>query len=269
MSSTRMQMPPSTFADDVGDFGFARPLAALVDNGERCIDAFGESAGAHHATDVRRHDDHFGELEALLDVAHDDRRGEQIVGRDIEEALDLAGMQIECEHAIGAGMGDQIGDELRRNRRARPDFAVLPGIAEIGDHRGDAPRRRAAQRVDNDQQFHQMVVGGIRGRLDDEDVGAADVFLNLDEHFHIGEAAHHRFGQWVAEIGADRVRERRVGIAGDELDCSVIARHSPFSSRADAQPDLIQAAFHAGNTNSKSFPAAFSAATPMVSVHQG
>ena len=128
---------------------------------------------------------------ALLDVADHHRRGEQVVGRDVEEALDLAGVQVERHHAVGAGAGDQVGDELGRDRRARPGFAVLPGVAEIGDHRRDAPRRGAAQRVDDDQQLHQMVVGRERRRLQHENVGAADVLLDLDEDLHVGEAPHH------------------------------------------------------------------------------
>ena len=213
-------------ADDVRHFGLARPLAPFVDDGERRIDALGEPARAHHAADVRRDHDDFVEVETLLDVAHHDRRGKQIVGRNVEEALDLPGMQIEREHAVGAGMGDEIGDELGRDRRARAGFAVLPGIAEIGDYRRDAPRRGAPQRVDDDQQFHQMVVGRERRRLDDENVGAAHVFLDFDENLHVGEAAHHRFGQRRADIGADALGQRGVGIAGDELDRSVVARHS-------------------------------------------
>ena len=57
-------------------------------------------------------------------------------------------MEVERQHAVGAGVGDQVGDELGRDRRARAGLAVLPRIAEIGDHRRDAPRGRAAQRVD-------------------------------------------------------------------------------------------------------------------------
>ena len=74
----------------------------------------------------------------ILDVAHQNRSGEEIVGWDIEEALDLAGMEIEGEHAVDAGPGDEIGDKFGRYRRARTGFAVLAGIAEIGDHGGDA-----------------------------------------------------------------------------------------------------------------------------------
>src|SRR5262249_56073264 len=49
-------------ADDVGHFGFAGSFAPLVDDGERCIDALGETARAHHAADVGRHDDDFAEI---------------------------------------------------------------------------------------------------------------------------------------------------------------------------------------------------------------
>ena len=121
--------------------------------------------------------------------------------------------------------GDQVGDQLGRDRRAGPGFAVLPGVAEIGDHRGDAPRRGAAQRVDDDQQLHQVVVGRKGRRLDDEDVLAADVLLDLDEDLHVGEAPHHRLRQRGGEIGGDRLGELGVGVAGDELDRSVLRRH--------------------------------------------
>ena len=67
--------------------------------------------------------------------------GEQIVGRNIEEALNLPGVQVERHHAIGAGAGDQVGDQLGRDRGARSHFAILPRVAEIRDHRRNAPRR--------------------------------------------------------------------------------------------------------------------------------
>ena len=60
-------------------------------------------------------------------------------------------MQIKRHNPVGAGTRDEIGDKLGRDRRARPDFAVLPCIAEIGDHGGDAAGRGAAQRIYNDE----------------------------------------------------------------------------------------------------------------------
>ena len=225
MSSTRMQARPCDLADHVHHFGFARPLAPLVDDGERRVDPLGEPARAHHAADVRRNDHEVVELVVVLDVADHHRRGEQIVGRNVEEALDLAGVQVERHDAVGAGPGDQVGDELGRDRRARTRFAVLPGVTEIGHHRGDAARRGAAQRVDDDQQFHQVVVGRKRRRLQHENVGAADVLLDLDENLHVGETPHHGLGQRDFEIGGDRIGQLGIGVAGDELDRSVLRRH--------------------------------------------
>ena len=180
---------------------------------------------AHHAADVGRHHHDVGEVEAFLDVAHHHRRGVEIVGRNVEEALDLAGMQVERHDAVDAGMGDQVGDQLGRDRRARADLAVLPGVAEIGDHRGDAARRRAAQRIGDDQQFHQMVVGRKRRRLDDEDIRAAHVLQNLDENLVVGKPADAGLGQRQMQPVGDFLGQHGIGIAGDQLDRAVLGRH--------------------------------------------
>src|SRR6202008_4591042 len=88
-------------ADDIRHFGFAGTLAALVDDRERRVDPLGKPARAHHAADIRRYHDDFAQVEALPDVAGDHRRGKQIVGGDIEKALDLPAMQIGRQHAVG------------------------------------------------------------------------------------------------------------------------------------------------------------------------
>ena len=212
-----MQERPRHVADDVHDLRLAGPLAALVDDGERRVDALGERPGAHDAADVGR-DDHLVAVgEPLLDVAHHDGGAEEVVGRDVEEALDLAGVEIERQHAVDARMGDEIGHQFGRDRRARGGFPILPGIAEIGDHRGDAAGRGAAQGVADDQQFHQVIVGRKRGRLDDEHILAAHIFLDLDEDFHVGEAPHLTFGERDIEIGGDGLRQRTVRISRNEL----------------------------------------------------
>ena len=233
-------------ADDVHHLGFAGALAPLVDDGERGVDALGQPARPADAADVGRDHHHLADIEALLDVAHHHRRGVEVVGRDVEEALDLAGVEVERHHPVGAGAGDQVRHQLGRDRRARAGFAVLPGIAEIRDDGGDAPPRRAAQRIDDDEQLHQVVVGRKRRRLDDENVAAADVFLDLDEDFHVGEAPHHRLGQRRREIGGDGIGERGIGVAGDELDRSIIGPHRCLLARCltarPRRPDNKEAA---------------------------
>ena len=172
----------------------------------------------------------------LLDVAGQHRRCEEIVRRNVEKALDLPGMEIEGEHAVRAGGGHQIGDELCRNWRAGAGFAVLPGIAEIGDHCGDAARGSAAQRIHDDQRFHQVIVCRIGGRLDHEYVLAADVFLNFHEDFHIGEAAHDGLRQGQVQIGGNGFGKGPVGIARYEFH-SVVPAIAPAPNGGKCCPD--------------------------------
>jgi hypothetical protein len=101
--------------------------------------------------------------------------------------------------------------------RTRLAPAVLPGITEIGDHRRDALGRGAAQHVDTDEKLHQMVVGGIGGRLDDENVLAANVLMDLDEDLHVGEAPYAGARQRKIEIGGNRFGEGTVAVAHQDL----------------------------------------------------
>ena len=52
-------------ADHVHDLGFAGAFAALVDDGQRRVDALGKAARAHHAADIGRHHHDIGEVETL------------------------------------------------------------------------------------------------------------------------------------------------------------------------------------------------------------
>ena len=126
-------------------------------------------------------------------------------------------MEVDREDAVGARCGDEVGDELGRDRGARAGFAILTRIAEIGNDRGDALGRGAAQRVVDDEQLHQIVVRGEVRRLDDEDVLAADILVNFDEDFLVGETAHAGIGQRQLEIIGDRAGQRQIAVAGDEF----------------------------------------------------
>src|SRR5205814_5884971 len=53
-----------------------------------------------HAADVGRDHHHLADVEALLDVAHHHRRRIEVVGRYIEEALDLPGMEVERHNPV-------------------------------------------------------------------------------------------------------------------------------------------------------------------------
>jgi hypothetical protein len=97
-------------------------------------------------------------------------------------------------------------------RRAGP-----AGHSRNRDHRRDAARRGAAQRIGDDQQLHQVVVGRERGRLDDEDILAAHVLLDLDEDLHVGEAPDGGLGERNAEMAADRLGKRAIELPATTL----------------------------------------------------
>ncbi|MNW01371.1 hypothetical protein D3C71_1969990 [compost metagenome] len=62
-----------------------------------------------------------------------------------------------------------------------------------------------------------MIVGGERGRLDDEDILAAHVFADLDENLLIGKPPYGRFSKRQVEIVADRFGQQPVRIACENL----------------------------------------------------
>ena len=102
--------------DDVHDFRDAGTFAALVDDGEVGVEPFRDGAGADHAADIGAHNGEVVAREAFLDILDQDRCCEQVVGRDVEEALDLAGMEIDGQHAIRTRRGDSAGRPERRGQ---------------------------------------------------------------------------------------------------------------------------------------------------------
>ena len=208
---------PRHIADHVHHLGNASAFAPLVDDGEVGVQAGGDRACPHHAADIGGDDHQVAPGIAFLDVLGEEGGCDQVIDRNIEEALDLAGMQIHCQHAVGACLGDQVGHQLGRNRRARAALPVLPGIAKIGDHRRHPPRTGTAQRVERDQQLHQVVIGRKAGGLDDEDILATNIFMELDEDLHIGEAPDGGLDQRQFQIVGNGLCEGHVAVAGDDF----------------------------------------------------
>ena len=181
-------------ADDVHHLGRAVLGAPLVDDGQLAVETLGVGAGPLGAAGVGRHDREIRVVQPRA-VVDDDRRREQVIHRDVEEALDLRLVQVHREHAVGAGRAQQVGHQLGRDRHARLVLAVLPGVAVIRHDGRDARRGRAAEGVDHHQQLHQVLIHRVRRRLDDEDVGAADVLVDLERHLAVGKPPEPRLAE--------------------------------------------------------------------------
>jgi hypothetical protein len=191
-------------ADQVLDDDLRARLATLVDDREVALQDVREHVGDLHVADVGGDDDDVAERRAHLEeVVGEHRRRADMVDGDVEEALDLRGVEVHAEHAVRACGDDQVRDELRGDRHAALVLAVLARVAVVGDHRGDALRARAAKAVDEHQELHQVVVDGLAGREHDIDIAAAHILVDLDDRLAVGEARDGAEPERKLEVGAD------------------------------------------------------------------
>ncbi|MNV51199.1 hypothetical protein D3C71_1432390 [compost metagenome] len=135
-------------------------------------------------------------------------------------------MQIHRQYPVGANGAEHLGGHLGGDRHARgAHAAILARVAEVRHHGGDAVDRGALERIDQDQQLHQVLRTGRAGRLDHEHVLLADVLLDLDLHFTIGEARHQRLARSHPQFLADALRKALVGVAGKYQQVGVFLHH--------------------------------------------
>src|SRR5690606_29345866 len=205
------------FTDDMHHLGFVRLRAALVDDGEvGIVELLGQRAGTHHAAHVGG--DHHHVLVILpFDVGHDQRCGVDVVHRNIEEALNLVGVQVDGHHAVNADGGQHVGHHLGGDGNTRGAYpAILAGVAEVRHHGGNAACGGTAQGVGQHQDLHQVVVGRVAGGLDDEHVLAAHILVNLDGDFTVAEGADVGGAQRDLQLPGHGLGQFRVGVAGKD-----------------------------------------------------
>ena len=173
-------------ADDVHQLGPVEVAdAPLLDDRQRRVEQLGERPGALGEAEVGDDDQVLDLLVAEVVREHVDRG--QLVDRDVEEALDLALVEVHRQDPVGAGDRDHVGDQAGRDRDARLVLLVRAAVGVERDDRGDPPGAGALEGVDHDQQFHDRLVDRVAGRLDEEDVLLADVLEDLDEDVLVRE----------------------------------------------------------------------------------
>ena len=135
-SSPTIAILPRDAAGDLGDRDDVVRRARLVHDREVGLDHLREADGLLRAARVGRDRDDAvaGEAE-VAEVAREERQRGHVVDGDREEALDLAGVQVHRQHAVGAGELEHVGDEARRDRLARLRLAVLPRVREAAASR--------------------------------------------------------------------------------------------------------------------------------------
>ena len=151
---------------------------------------------------------------------------DQIVDRDIKEALDLGCVQVHRQDAVGAGGGDEVCNELGGDGVTAFGLAVLTGIAEVRDHGGDSAGGSAAHRVDHDQQLHQAVVHGLAGGLDNKHVFAADGLIYGDGALAVRKCGNAAVAGVDEQRGTNVFGQSGIGISGKNRDLFPMRNHS-------------------------------------------
>ena len=205
-------------ADDVHHLALIGLLTALVHNGEAHVNLLRKGAGAADGADIGGDNNKLGVVkfffgEFLQIVAYKGGVAQQMIQGDIEEALNLRGVQIHGQHPVSAGGGDHIGDELCGDGVAALGLAILAGIAKIGNDGGDPPGRGAAAGVGHHQQLHQTVVYGLAGGLHQEHVGSSDSLIQGNGDLAVGKGLDVRQPHGNVQRMADRFSELGIGIA--------------------------------------------------------
>ena len=131
-------LPLDWTTDDVPLLGLKRIVSDFIDNSEFATDALRMSKGPLDASFVwAHHDDVLGVQVLVLEIPRQGRSRIQMVDRYVKKALDLRGVQVHCQDPIGTGSGDQIRNQLGRDRSAPLVLAVLARIAIVWNHRSD------------------------------------------------------------------------------------------------------------------------------------
>ena len=189
--------------DDAHDLGGVVARTALVGDGQVAAEHVGQLLGGLGTTHVRGDDNQVVGVEVhVVVVLAKQRQCGQVVNRDIEEALDLVGVQVHRHHTVDTCGHQHVGYQLGADRHAGTVLAVLTRPAEVGHHGHDLMGRGAARGVDHHQQFHQ-VVRGREGRLDDKDRTAADRLVVAGLEFAVAEAQDFRLSERRAEARGD------------------------------------------------------------------
>ena len=136
---------------------------------------------------------------------------------NIEKALNLLRVQIHGQHAVHPGGDQQIGHQFGGDGHAGLVFAVLARVTIKRHDRRDAHGAGPAQGVNHDEQLHQIMVRGRRGRLNDENVFAADIFLDFHKGFTVGERGDVAVAEFAANVFADGAGQRLVRRAGKDF----------------------------------------------------
>ena len=141
---------------------------------------------------------------------------------NVAKALHLRRVQVHRDRPVDARHLQHVRHQPRRDGRAAGLLLVLPRVTKYRHDRRDPLGVRAPQRVDHDQQLHDVVVRArVARRLHDVDVAVPHRLVHLDVGLAVLERRHAGAADARAQQLRDAVRELRVRAAREELQRAV------------------------------------------------
>jgi hypothetical protein len=122
------------------------------------------------------------------------------------------------EDAVGAGGGEQVGDQAAADGDPRGVLLVAAGVRVMRQHHGDPPGRGALRGVQHEQQLDQVFLGGWDEWLDQEHVPLPAVALELHLDAVVGEPGHPGGQQRHTQVLADLGGQAGMGTSGEDGD---------------------------------------------------
>ena len=90
--------------------------------------------------------------------------------------------------------------------------------------------RPAPHGVDHNKQLHKIVVYGLAGGLNKENIAAADGLINGNRALAVCKALALALAQFLAKALADALAEGNIGITGENLHFSSVSKHNAITS---------------------------------------
>jgi hypothetical protein len=141
----------------------------------------GETKAPFGTTGIGANDDRvLPARDTSLDVGDHEGLRVEVVDRNIEEALDLACMQVHCDDVVAAGHGEHIGNELGGDGRPALVLFIHTCVGITRNDGSDAAGGCALARGNEDEELHEVVVDVTTGGLEDKDILVADRLENFD-----------------------------------------------------------------------------------------
>jgi hypothetical protein len=121
-------------------------------------------------TSIRTDNDTLLDVQVLPDPSQGTWLGIEVINRDVEEALDLTGMQIHGDDVIATGRLQHVGNQLGTDWGSGLVLLVLASVGEVGDDGSDTAGTSSLAGIDHDEKLHEAIVDVTGGSgLKDED----------------------------------------------------------------------------------------------------